>query len=321
MLNELREIVRKNKAGIRRLTVEYPDDLAPEDVERVRHLRRALGLCAYCGTHPSRQFCWFDPKRRDKDALPLASKTAAQMRRAASKALYAASPKGRAAAAKYAASEKGRARSASYNRSDLGARRAIAYNRTTKGRARSERFERTAHRRDYKALSYFGSPYKDPEVTAALAVNRNKPLITQGLQFKTISVRCTCWKCRGRRLSNANSSRRIPIDRVLSATAPLRALLGRPGLPSHWRMPCRWGEARQSNLRLLGGTTRSLPDRSGDWTARSATPRTSHSSSTSGRISWRAASTTVRQPDALLLHPLARSTVVVCMAQPGSRHS
>jgi hypothetical protein len=151
----------------------------------------------------------------------LAAAPPVEMRRAASKARYASSPKGRATAARYAASAKGRARSARYNRSDRGARRAIAYNRTTKGRARSERFERTAHRRQYKALGYiFGTPYRDLDVTAVLAVNRNMPLITKGLQFKTISVRCTCWKCRGRRLSNANSSRRIPIDCVMSATAP-----------------------------------------------------------------------------------------------------
>jgi hypothetical protein len=144
-----------------------------------------------------------------------------EMRRAASKARYAASTKGRATAARYEASAKGRERSARYNRSERGARRAIAYNRTTKGRARSERFERTEHRRQYKALAYiFGTPYRDLDVTAVLAVNQNMSLITKGLQFKTISVRCTCWKCRGRRLTNANSSRRIPIERVMSATAP-----------------------------------------------------------------------------------------------------
>ena len=131
-----------------------------------------------------------------------------ERRRAASKARYAASPKGRATAARYEASAKGRARSARYNRSDRGARRAIVYNRTTKGRARSERFERTAHRRQYKALSYlFGSPYKDLEVTAVLAENRNQPLITQGLRFTTISVKCMCFKCRWRK-SKATRPRR-----------------------------------------------------------------------------------------------------------------
>jgi len=119
------------------------------------------------------------------------------------------------------ASAKGHARSARYNRSDRGALRAIAYNRTAKGSAHSERFERTAHRRHYKALSYiFGTPYRDPDVTAILAENRNQPFNTKGLEIREISVRCTCFKCRGRRLSNANSSRRIPIHRAPSATAP-----------------------------------------------------------------------------------------------------
>jgi hypothetical protein len=218
--NELREIVRKHKAGIRRLTVEWPVDPAPADVEQVRRLRQALGLCSYCGTHPSRQFCRFDPKRRDEDALPLTPKTPAQMWRAASKARYEASLKGRAAAARYAASAKGRARSARYNRSERGARRAIAYNRTPKGRARSEQFERTAHRRQYKALSYlFGSPYKDLEVTAVLAENRNQPLITQGRRFKTISVKCMCFKCRWRK-SKATAGRRIPIHPALTGSVP-----------------------------------------------------------------------------------------------------
>jgi hypothetical protein len=132
VLNELREIVRKHKAGIRRLTLEWPDpaDLEDTDLEQVLRLRQALGLCSYCGTHPARQFCRFDPKRRDDNALPLDPKTPAQMRRAASNAAYAASPKGRAAAAKYAASEKGRARHSRYNRSESGRRRAIKHNRT-----------------------------------------------------------------------------------------------------------------------------------------------------------------------------------------------
>jgi len=145
-----------------------------------------------------------------------------EMRRAANKARYAASTKGRATAARYAASAKGRARSARYNRSERGARRAIAYNRTTKGRARSERFERTEHRRQYKALGYiFGSPYKDLDVTAVLVENRNQPLFrnTQGLRFRTISVRCMCFKCRWRK-AKGTSTRRIPIHRAMVSVAP-----------------------------------------------------------------------------------------------------
>jgi hypothetical protein len=209
---EFRKILRKYKAGIRRLTVEWPDDLAPADVAQVRHLRRALGLCSYCGTHPSRQFCRFDPTRSDEDALPLAHKTPAQLRQLESNRSYNTSAKGRSASARYAASEKGRARSARYNRSDRGARRAIAYNRTQKGRARSERFERTSHRRQYKALSYiFGTPYRDLEVTAILAENRNQPNITEGRLFRTITVRCPCWKCKGRRDKVPMGHRCIPI--------------------------------------------------------------------------------------------------------------
>jgi len=212
----LREIVRKHKAGIRRLTVEWPDDLTPADVEQVRHLRLALGLCSYCGTHPSRQFCRFDPKRRDDDALPLAPKTTAQMRRAASKARYAASPKGRATAARYAASEKGRARHSRYNRSEQGRARSIAHNRTPKGRARRARFEATPHRREYKALSIFGSPYRDLDVTAVLAGAGPAwgEEALNGLKFKKIPTRCPHCTRVGRK-NPAMSSRLIPIHRAL----------------------------------------------------------------------------------------------------------
>ena len=137
-----------------------------------------------------------------------------------SKRRYNTSAKGRSASARYAASEKGRASSARYNRSDRGARRAIAYNRTQKGRARSERFERTSHRRQYKALSYiFGTPYRDLEVTAVLAANRNQPNITEGHLFLTIPVRCSCWKCKGRRAKAPMATRRIPIHRTMAGTA------------------------------------------------------------------------------------------------------
>ncbi len=213
MLNELREIVRKHKAGIRRLTLEWPRDLDYADAERadrmMHRLRLALGLCALCGRHPARQFCRFDPKRRDENALPLAPRTPAQVRRAASKAAYAVSPKGRAAAAKYAASEKGRARHSRYNRSPEGRARAIRHNRTPKGRARTLRFEATPHRHQYKALSLFGSPYKDPEVTAGLAVNRPSWALN-GLKFKRISVRCPHCTKLGRK-NPSMSSRLIPI--------------------------------------------------------------------------------------------------------------
>lgn len=220
--SEFGEIVRKHKAGIRRLTVEWPDYLAPADVEQVRHLRRALGLCSYCGTHPARQFCRWDPKRRDENALPLAPKTPAQMRRAASKERYEASPKGRAAAAKYAASEKGRARHSRYNRSPEGRARAIAHNRTAKGRARTLRFEATQHRREYKALSIFGTPYRDMDVTETLtwggpAWGEKGPF--DGLKFKRISARCPHCTRLGRKRPSM-SSRLIPIRRALSATAP-----------------------------------------------------------------------------------------------------
>ncbi len=217
---ELREIVRKHKAGIKRLTVEYPLDLplAPEDVEQVRRFRRALGLCALCGMHPARQFCRFDPKRRDEDALPLAPKTAAQMRRAASKARYAASPKGRAVGARYAASAKGRARSASYNRSEGGRRRAIKHNRTARGRARTLRFEATPHRREYKALSYlFGTPYRDLDVAAVLSVNRALPSWgpehLKTLKFKSIKTRCAHCVAQGKKNLLPMGTRLIPIKR------------------------------------------------------------------------------------------------------------
>ncbi len=211
----VRELVRKHKAGIRRLTVEWPDYLAPADVAQVRHLRRALGLCSCCGTHPSRQFCRFDPTRRDEDALPLAPKTTAQLRRLEAKRRYNTSAKGRAADAKYARSEKGRARSASYSRSESGRRRAIAYNHTQKGRARSERLERTSHRRGYKAISYiFGTPYRDPEVTAVLAVNRALPSwgaeALKGLKFKRVPTRCPHCVFYGRK-EPSMSIRLIPI--------------------------------------------------------------------------------------------------------------
>ena len=224
MLNELREIVRKHKAaGIRCLTVEWPDDLAPADVEKVRRLRMAVGLCAFCGMHPRRQFCRFDPKRRDEDALPLAPKTPAQMRRAASKARYVASPKGRAAAARYAASEKGRARSVRYNRSAKGRRRAIAHNRTAKGRARTLRFEATQHRRWYKAMAYvFGSPYRDREIAAVVAENRNLPWNFKDRKFKRVPTLCPHCVAQGRKNLLPMGSRLIPIHR-----APVVAVSGR----------------------------------------------------------------------------------------------
>ncbi len=140
------------------------------------------------------------------------------MRRAASKARYAASPKGRAAAARYAASEKGRARHSRYNRSEQGRARSIAHNRTPKGRARSARFEATPHRREYKALSIFGSPYRDLDVTAVLAGAGPAwgEEALNGLKFKRISVRCACFKCRGRK-NKAMSGRLIPIRRAMVA--------------------------------------------------------------------------------------------------------
>ena len=91
----------------------------------------------------------------------------------------------------------------------------IAYNRTAKGRARIRRFEDTPHRREYKALSTFGTPYKDLDVTAALAVNLNKPSWgaekLKRLKFRRISQRCPHCTKLGRK-NPSMSIRRIPIS-------------------------------------------------------------------------------------------------------------